>query len=215
MIVVPLIAQERFVKPVDEAAEDASFVTFRTKLIAAAERKDGNFILSILDPKMDLSFGGDAGIPSFKRIWKVNSKTSPFWREFLLVIKNGGRWWRGEPGGKREMVFYAPYSFDGFPQDLDAFTHHVIFGSNVNLRKEPKTDAEIVARLSYNVVEIDDGSIDERTGKSKFPNWWKIKTLGGLTGFVNHEFVRSPIDYRAGFEKKRGVWKMVAFIAGD
>lgn len=26
---------------------------------------------------------------------------------------------------------------------------------------------------------------------------------------------RSPIDYRAGFEKKRGVWKMVTFVAGD
>jgi hypothetical protein len=212
---IPGLCQERFVMPVDEAAQDTSFVAFRTKLIAAAERKDANFILSILDPKINLSFGGDEGIPAFKRIWKISSKDSPFWKEFLPVIKNGGRWWRGEPGGKREMIFYAPYSFDGWPEDLDSFTYHTIFGSNVNLRKDAKTNAEVITRLSYNVVQIDEDSIDEKTGKSKFPNWWKVKTLGGLTGFVNQEFVRSPIDYRAGFEKKRGQWKMVAFIAGD
>src|SRR5688572_14099050 len=80
------LGQERFVKPVDEAAQDASFLEFRTKLIEAAERKDAVFILSILDPKINLSFGGDAGIADFKRIWKINSKNSQFWDEFLTVI---------------------------------------------------------------------------------------------------------------------------------
>jgi hypothetical protein len=208
------IAQERFVLPADEAAEDASFVAFRTKLIAAAERKDAAFILSILDTKIDLSFGGDAGIASFKRIWKINAKNSPFWGEFLPVIKNGGRWWKGEPGGKREMIFYAPYSFNGFPEDLDSFTMHMIFGSNVNLRKRPDVNSEIVAKLSYNIVEIEPETVP-KSGKSEYPGWSEIKTLGGQRGFVKREFVRSPIDYRAGFERKRGVWKMVAFIAGD
>jgi hypothetical protein len=206
--------QERFVRPVDEAAQDASFIAFRTKLIAATERKDANYILSILDPKINLSFGGDEGIPAFKRIWKINSSNSPFWREFLPVIKNGGRWWRGEPGGKREMIFYAPYSFDGWPEDLDSFTYHTIFGSDVNLRKEPDTKSEVVAKLSYNIVEVEPETVP-KSGKSEYPGWFLIKTLGGLRGFVKQEFVRSPIDYRAGFEKKRGQWKMVAFIAGD
>ena len=45
--------------------------------------------------------------------------------------------------------------------------------------------------------------------------WYKIETLGGKKGFVSAEFVRSPIDYRACFEKKNGKWKMTAFVAGD
>lgn len=212
VIAVSAFAQERFVKPVDEAAEDPSFLAFRTKLIAAAERKDAAFILNILDPKINLSFGGDEGIADFKRIWKINAKTSPFWKEFLPVIKNGGSFFRD--GTKRTNLFYAPYSFQSFPDDLDAFENHVIFGSDVNLRKEPDMKSEVIAKLSYNIVQIEPETVP-KSGKSEYQGWVLIKTLGGLKGFVKQEFVRSPIDYRAGFEKKRGVWKMVAFIAGD
>lgn len=205
-------AQERYVMPVDQAAQDPSFLAFRTKLIAAAERKDAAFILGILDPKIELSFGGEAGIADFKRIWKINSKNSPFWREFLQVIKNGGKWRKGD---KSEKTFYAPYSFDGFPEDLDAFVYHVIFGSKVNLRKRPDPNSEIIAGLSYNIVTVESDP-DTEAGKIRESRGWsKVKSLGGISGWVKNQFVRSPIDYRAGFEKKRGAWKMVAFIAGD
>jgi hypothetical protein len=70
-------------------------------LIAAAERKDANFIHSILDPKIELSFGGDSGIPTFKRMWKIESKNTKFWAEFLPVIKNGGTFDRVD--GKRRV----------------------------------------------------------------------------------------------------------------
>ena len=205
-------AQERYVKPIDEAHLDASFLAFRTRLIAAADRRDAAFILSILDPKINLSFGGAAGVADFKRIWRINHKTSSFWKEFLPVIKNGGSFFR--ENGKRTSTFYAPYTFQGFPEDLDAYTYFTIFGSDVNLRKAPATNSEIIARLSYNIVKVEEqpGEFDE---ERKRPEWRKVRTLGGMTGFVKSEFVRSPIDYRAGFEKKRGVWKMVAFIAGD
>jgi uncharacterized protein YgiM (DUF1202 family) len=206
------MGQERYVKPVDQAGQDASFLEFRTKLIEAAERKDAAFILSILDPKINLSFGGDAGIADFKRIWKINSKNSQFWDEFLTVIKNGGTWWKEKSAGK---VFYAPYTFDSFPQDLDSFMHEVIFGSNVNLRESPSADSRVVAQLSYNVVTVESDP-DTEAGKIRETRGWsKVKTLGGQEGWVKNELVRSPIDYRAGFEKKRGAWKMVAFIAGD
>ncbi|MFL6467179.1 MAG: SH3 domain-containing protein [Pyrinomonadaceae bacterium] len=205
-------AQDRFVKPVDEASQDPSFLAFRTKLISAAERKDANYIFSIVDPKIELSFGGDAGIPAFKRIWKINSKNSEFWTAFLSVIRNGGGF-MGE-GSNKLKLFAAPYTHSSWPEDLDGFEHHVIFGNNVNLRKSPDTNSEIVAKLSYNVVKIDPETLP-KSGKSEYPDWWQITTLGGLKGYVKREFVRSPIDYRAGFEKKRGFWKMTFFIAGD
>lgn len=200
-------SQERYVKPVDEANLEPSFMAFRVKLIAAAERRDAKYILGILDPKINLSFGGDQGIADFKSIWKIESKNTPFWNEFLTVIKNGGFFVREK--GKRTNLFYAPYSFDSFPEDLDGFEHFVIFGSNVNLRESPDSGSKIIGQLSYNVVKSEVDLVGKVSG------WQKVRTLGGLSGFVKSEFVRSPIDYRAGFEKKRGVWKMVAFIAGD
>ena len=112
----------------------------------------------------------------------------------------------------------APYLFNSFPDDIDAFTHMAIFGNNVNLRERPSKDAPIVETLSYNIVTIDyENSVKVESaleGEGSF-QWYKVETLGGKKGFVKSEFVRSSIDFRAGFEKKRGVWKMVFFIAGD
>lgn len=198
-------AQERFVRPSDEAKRDPTFLAFRTKLIAAVKRRDSKHLLGILDPKITSSFGGDEGIADFKKYWKFPGPKTEFWSEFLTVITNGG-------GFDKETKnrFCAPYLFENFPADLDEFRHLAIFGSNVNLRSKPSLMAPVVAQLSYNVVEaVEPGSQDEDS------DWMEIRTLGGKRGFVKSGFVRSPIDYRACFEKKRGKWKMTAFVAGD
>ncbi len=203
--------QERYVRPVDEAKQDASFYAFRTRLIAAAEKHDAKFINSVLDPKIQLSFGGHAGLKDFKEMWAIEKPNSKFWDEFLPVIKNGGSFFKE---GKTK-IFYAPYTFNSFPSDLDGFEHFAIFGNNVNLRERPDAGSNIVDRLSYNVVKIENEATVMKPGNSDEADWYKVATLGGKTGYVKAEYVRSPIDYRAGFEKKRGQWKMVTFIAGD
>ena len=213
LCITAVFAQERYVKPVDEGKLDPSFAAFREKLIAAAERRDSNFLLSILDPKINLSFGGQQGIADFKTMWKIETGNKEFWNEFLIVIKNGGSFVR--ENGKRTNLFYAPYTFNSFPEGLDVFDHLVILGSNVNLRESPDPESRVVARLSYNIVKPEVDLLGKGGETGKVAGWRKVKTLIGLTGYVKTEFVRSPIDFRAGFEKNRGVWKMVTFIAGD
>jgi hypothetical protein len=210
-------AQERYVKPVDEAAKDASFLAFRTKLIAATERRDLNYIVSILDPQIKLSFGGDGGIADFKKMWKISAKNSTFWDEFLRVIKNGGAF--DGKGKNKYSSFIAPYTFSSWPDDIDGFEYVAIFGSDVNLRERPSENAKIVDKLSYNVVSPNnEESIKVKNGPGEGDwvyTWMKVKTLGGKSGFVKAQYVRSHIDYRAGFTKKRGIWKMDYFVAGD
>jgi hypothetical protein len=201
-------SQERYVKPIDEAPKGPSFLAFRKKLIAAAERKDSKFLLSIVDPNIKNGFGGQDGLANFKREWKITSKNSRFWKEFLPVIKNGGSF------SNNGRSFMAPYTFSSWPDDIDGFDYHVIFGNNVNLRKSPDLKGEVNAQLSYNVVKVEYKTLP-KSGKSEHPGWLQVKTLGGLSGYVAEEFVRSHIDYRAGFSKKRGVWKMDFFLAGD
>jgi hypothetical protein len=201
-------AQERYVKPVDEAKKDASFFAFREKVIAAVKKKDSAFILSIVDPQIKNSFGGDDGLANFKKIWKLNTSGSKFWETFTPVIMNGGSFIKGT----KNTQFFAPYTFSGFPDDIDAFDYSAIFGNNVNLRKAAGTNSEVTGSLSYNIVKVDwDNSV--KAGEDY--KWLKVTTLGGKTGFVNADYVRSSIDYRAGFDKIKGKWKMTAFIAGD
>ncbi|NOT48673.1 MAG: SH3 domain-containing protein [Acidobacteria bacterium] len=211
------IGQERYVKPVDEAAKDASFLAFRTKLIAAAERHDARYILGIIDPQIKLGFGGDDGLANFKKIWKINAKDSKFWEEFLAVIKNGGAF--DGQGKNKYSSFTAPYLFSSWPEDIDGFEYIAVFGSDVNLRERPSADAKIVSTLSYNVVKPNnDESTTIKTGPGEDDwefDWRKVETLGGKSGFVKAKYARSSIDYRAGFEKIRGVWKLTFLVAGD
>lgn len=205
------LAQEVYLKPVDEASQDPSFLAFRTKLIAAVDRKDAAYIYSIVDPKIRNGFGDRDTIAWFKRDWKLENKNSKFWKTFGTVIKNGGAFWSD---GTNKDSFVAPYSYSNWPDGLDAFDHSVVFGTDVNLREEPTMSGKVVAKLSYNIVKIEE-EIVPKSGKSEYPGWKKVKTLGGLSGFIKKEFLRSSVDYRAGFEKKRGKWVMTFFLAGD
>lgn len=208
---ISISAQERYVKPIDEAKNDASFVAFREGLISAVRKKDAKYLIGVLDRDIKVSFGGDAGIEDFKKSWKINEPNSMLWNELLTVLTNGGKFSKAEGVN----YFSAPYSFDGFPADLDAFEHQVIFGSNINLRSKTNLNAEIVATLSYNVVKVDyENSIGSPDDETQYV-WLKVETLGGKKGFVSAKYVRSPIAHRAIFEKKGGRWKMTAFIAGD
>jgi len=115
-------------------------------------------------------------------------------------------------------MFVAPYTFSDWPEDLDSFDYFAIFGNNVNLRDTPSKDGRVIGSLSYNVVKVDnDKSVMNHAAddSDQKVEWYKVKTLGGKEGFVHGDFVRSPIDLRAGFEKKRGVWKLTFFLAGD
>lgn len=204
-------AQKRYLRPVDEASQDPSFLAFRTRLIAAVDRKDAAFIYSIVDPKIRNGFGDRDTIAWFKRDWKLENKGSKFWKTFATVIKNGGAFWSD---GTNKNSFVAPYSYSNWPDGLDAFDHFVIFGTDVNLREEPSMTGKVVAKLSYNIVTVEQETLP-KSGKTEYPGWKKVKTLGGLEGFVKEEFIRSSVDYRAGFEKKRGKWIMTFFLAGD
>jgi hypothetical protein len=205
------LSQERKLLPVDEGKADASFSQFREKTLDAARRRDLKYILSIVDANIKNGFGGYDGIVEFKKFWKIDRPQSDFWNELILVLSNGGTF---DKKSKNKM-FQAPYTFTSFPEDLDAFDYQAIFGSNVNLRSKPEMNAPIVASLSYNIVKVDyENSVADKTEEGEYV-WLKIETLGGKKGFVKAGYVRSPIAYRAIFEKKNGKWKMTVFLAGD
>lgn len=210
LFIIPTVAQEKFVTPIDEAEKDKSFLEFRAKLIAAVQKRNVKYLLSVVDKSIKNGFGGNDGINEFKKQWKVYSRNSEIWKELLIVLTHGGTFDKDNKG-----IFYAPYLFTNFPDSVDEFEHQAIFGNNVNLRSKPDLNSPVVTSLSYNIVKTDyQNSIKSPTNRNEFL-WLKIETLGGKKGFVKPEFVRSAIDYRAGFERRRGKWTITFFLAGD
>ncbi len=44
--------------------------------------------------------------------------------------------------------------------------------------------------------------------------WRKICISDGRVGYICDQYLRSPFEYRAGFEQKKGVWTMIYFTTG-
>jgi hypothetical protein len=194
--------------PVDEANQDGSFAKFREQMIWAVESMNGNDLLPMLDSNIRLSFGGSGGLSDFKKMWKPQDKNSPLWAKLDWVLKHGGSF-RNEGSNK---IFWAPYVYSNWPDEgPEAFEYGAIVGSSVPVFQKADVSSKTITTLDHHFVKVIDGG----HLKEKSPVFVKIQTPSGKTGFVRSNEIRSQLDYRAGFDKRSGKWKMTAFIAGD
>jgi len=190
-------------RPVDEAGRDPSFLEFRSRLIEAVARRDADFVMGVLEPNILVDFGGGHGPGAFREHWKLDRpEASELWDQLGRVLALGGRF----QGEGEDRQFWAPYVFD-FPPGFDGFEFGAILGSGVRARVQPDEQAAVVARLSFDVVQMEhpaDGA-----------DWVRITTPDGQKAYVARRLIRSPIDYRAAFKRVGGRWVMRALVAGD
>ncbi|MGE0734270.1 MAG: SH3 domain-containing protein [Alphaproteobacteria bacterium] len=195
--------------PVDEATKDQALVQMRAALIDAVQAKDLRKVMSFMAPTIELSFGGLSGPAAFAQLVRQDPK---LWGELLTVLKRGGRF---DPDGN----FVAPYAFDYPCRAVDCgvggdeFNIAIVVEHNANLHVEPDRISRIITPLSYDIVRVLDwGGEDKDDAKT---GWIKVRTADGKEGFVRRAAVYAALDYRAGFQKIDGQWKMIFFVVGD
>jgi hypothetical protein len=203
---LPAGAQERRLEPTDEAARDASWASFKKRLIAAIEKRDRNFILGMLDKNVRTGLEGGRGVAEFRKLWELDSEASPLWRELRSVMALPAAYHRPEKGRAELCV---PYVAVRWPQDMDAFKGGALIASDVLVKSTPTAGADTVATLSYNMVEVADWEVDDRDEASK-QKWVRIWLKSGI-GFVPEEQIRSPIEHTACFVRGEKSWRMVGF----
>lgn len=193
--------------PVDEASKDPSFVQFRNELKDVIARKDAAKLFHYLASDIQLSFGGDYGGPAFHKMWKPFDKDTKVWAALALIVDNGGKFIA--PGG-----FAAPYAYAAFPEDLDAFSYVVVTNPAAALREKPNANARAIRRLDHDLLEVvsSSGKMQHEAGPN---DWDEVKTAAGERGYVLSSDVRSPVEYRAIFERRKGKWVIQTLIAGD
>ncbi|HST21781.1 MAG TPA: SH3 domain-containing protein [Blastocatellia bacterium] len=202
----PAFVKEAKLNPYDDAVRDPSFFIFRARLLEAIQQRDAQFVVSILSPNIKNSFGGNDGISEFQKYWKLERPDSKFWKTMIRVLALGGSF-------NEETTFMAPYTYSKFPDEFDAFEHGVVIGENVKVRKEPKLDGQIIGTLSYDIVKVTEWKPINEAGKKQA--WVTVLLTGNARGYIAEDYIRSPIDYRAIFEKKNGKWQLTAFVSGD
>jgi hypothetical protein len=168
---------------------------------AAIERRDSAALLAMLDPDIKASFGGDDGVERFSEMWRLDSPDSRLWETLSTVLALGGTF--TEPD-----TFTAPYAFATWPDEIDAFENTAIVGRDVRVRAGPSLESAPLTSLSYAIVALAERNADTDA-------WVAVRLADGRAGFVSRRYVRSPLDYRAIFQKAGDGWRLRAFVAGD
>jgi hypothetical protein len=201
------------VPPVDEAAQDVSFLAYRTDLINAVAARDTEAVIALSSPEISLSFGGNEGhddlrdnldVPVEKLAERYKEKApqmrEAYWNALETALKMGGRFVEGG--------FYAPYTWLApEPQHMDPYDVYYVVGHNVRMRTGGNVAAPILGHLSYNAVEVHEWAEDAPYQSIKLPD--------GTMGFIATRYLRFLLDYRATFYKQDGKWVMTGFLAGD
>lgn len=197
--------QERKLVPVDEAAKDASWVSFRNRLLNALQAKDRKYLMSLVDRNVRNTASGERGIAEFQKQWDLAANDSPLWRELASALYLGAAWLERDKG-RKELC--APYVLAKWPEDLDPFDHGAIVAKETTVMSAPSTASQAVRTLSYDLVRVTDWDVPDRDAAS--PQRWVKVNVGG-EGYVPEEHVRSPIEHAACFVKGPNGWRMVAF----
>jgi hypothetical protein len=194
---------ERRLPPVDQCASDPGFVAYRNELLSAIERRDREALLALLADNIQVDFGGDPGREYFARAWALDRpQASPLWDELRQALSLGCA---RDPAGE----YYASPSMYLADETIfpDPFTAAVAIRPDAQLRAAPGAGSALVATLNWHVLTVPEWDRESA--------WQQVELADGRRGYVRSEDLRSPVDYRAIFERVDGRWRMVYFIAGD
>ena len=205
---LPAGAQESRLLPVDEAAQDPSWTSFKNRLVTAISKRDRKFVLSILEP--NVRGGAERGIAEFRKQWELDSDTSPLWQELPAALFLGAAYVKHDKG-PRELC--APYVAVRWPQDIDAFVGGAIIAKEVFVKTAPSSRSDTLATLSYHLVEVRDWEVADQAADSK-QKWVRVRLPKG-EGYVPEEQIRSPIEHTACFLKTANGWRMTGFGPGS
>jgi hypothetical protein len=154
-----------------------------------------------VDPDIKLSFGDDYGIARFREL--LADSTAEVWPELGTVLALGGRFYD-------DSTFAAPYTFTDSPDEADPFEALIAVGDSVPVHAAPDDGSEVVAVLSCDVVR------HAWNHRDPVPEGWTAVWLADdQLAYVRSRLVRSPIYYRAIFDRHGSRWRMTAFLAGD
>jgi len=203
----PLRSQEGKIEPHDEALTDVSWAVFRARLLTAIEKRDRQFVLSVLDPNIRNGAEAPRGIAEFRKQWELDSNSGVFWSLLPSALSVGSAYLeRGK--GRRELC--APYVLGKWPASVDPSVYGVISARDTMVKAGPSWDTDTLTRLSYVIVRVTDWEVPDLEPGFK-QNWVRIRLLKEGTGFVPEEQIRSPVEHSACFIRTANGWRMTVF----
>jgi len=202
----PLLAQEHRLAPVDEAAKDGTWTSFRAELAAAVEKRELEHVLRLLHPEVRNGSDSPRGIEEFRAQWHLDAGDSPFWGELAAALALGSAWLERDD---RPRELCAPYVLAKWPRDADPLESGAVTARAAPVKAGPSAKTKTLATLAHVVVPVIDWEVDDSDAGSK-QKWVKIR-LKGREGYVAEELMRSPVEHAACFTKTELGWRLTVF----
>ena len=184
--------------PRDTCGDLKGAAEFRQALAAAVEGRDADALVALAAEDVKLDFGGGTGRAELKK--RLTAEDRMLWRELGELLTLGC-------SANKQGGLTIPWYFDQSIPDVDPMMGMIVTGENVPLLSAPDEEAEAVATLSWDVVEIDAMKPDDA--------FQKVETKDGKRGFIATDMLRSLIDYRILASSRNGNWRIVSLVAGD
>jgi hypothetical protein len=173
-------------------------------LTGIVARRDINALKKHIARDTTFSFGGDAGLDGFGTVWSPQER-SDLWRELERVLALAAV----EQSAERVREICAPYVYCRYPDDQEVFETAAVTGARVAVRSAPRADARLIGRVDYAILPIATDRAADELG-------WQAVDYRGSRGYVRHELIRSPVDYRLSLRfDAKGRWTLMYFVAGD
>lgn len=186
---------------------DPSLVAFLERLDKAIEEKDQRFILSIVHPDCEVSYGGFRGVEDFKEYWFAPvSPGRDFFEELRRALDMGGIW--TEPS----TAYAVPYTAMAPGEDEHGVRLGVLIAPEVNVRACPGLKGRLLDTLGYELVGLCNIKVPIAVDGL---DWACVLLPEGGRGYVATKFLASPLGPRFLFRKVAGNWMLVSTIAGQ
>ena len=201
---IPVAAQQRKLPLVDEASGDATWQRFKKRLLVAVDKRDKQFLLSILDKNVRNQDERSRGVATFRKQWELDTDDSPLWRELATALQLGS----AHIVRDKRKELCAPYLLGTWPDDVEPFNHGVVIARDAAVQAEPSSAAAALGSLSYDLVPVINWEVDDKADARQ--KWVRIR-YREREGYVPEEQIRSPIEQAACFVKSGSSWRMTGF----
>lgn len=177
---------------------------FRVKLADAVLARDADALVALAAPDILLDFGGGEGPDTLRS--RLSDPEWNLWPAFEAVLPLGC----ASDLSDGQTSFTLPWYFVQEPAGIDSYSAMLVLGEDVPLLSQPRVDAQVVTRLSWDVVSLDPAEFD-----GELTAFARVETLDGKSGWIAEDSLRSWIDYRLIAERLEDGWQMSVFVAGD
>ena len=184
--------------PRDTCGDLKDAAEFRRTLADAIDARDADALVALAAGDVKLDFGGGTGGAELRK--RLTAEDGQLWRKLDELMALGC-------SANKQGGMTIPWHFDQTIRGVDPFKGMIVTGEKVPVLAAPDEEAEVLASLSWDVVEIAAMQPDEP--------FQKVKTRDGLEGYLATDRLRSLIDYRLIATSRNNNWRIVSLVAGD